>query len=86
MDSGENREEKADMGLRQIQAPLEVFLHLLHVVTSSSFQPSRLPVELLFFVICEGVESTRCQTNPFPMCHLELLHGAASSPGEPIAP
>ena len=39
-DSGENKKEKADMGLKQLQTPPEVFLHFLHVITSSSFQPA----------------------------------------------
>lgn len=37
MVSGESKEEKADVGLKQLQTPPEVFLPLLHVITSSSF-------------------------------------------------
>lgn len=46
MDSGENK-EKANMRLQQLQAPPEVFLHLLHVIASSSFQPACEAVALL---------------------------------------
>lgn len=38
--SAENKLEQADMELKQLQAPSEVFLHLLHVITNYSFQPT----------------------------------------------
>lgn len=38
--SAENKLEQADMELKQFQAPSEVFLHLLHVITNYSFQPT----------------------------------------------
>lgn len=39
IDSGENK-EKAVMGLKQLQSLPEVCLQVLHVITSSSFQPA----------------------------------------------
>jgi len=47
IDSAENKEEQADMGLNQLQTPPEVLLHLLHVITGSSFQPTCGDVALL---------------------------------------
>lgn len=40
MASGENKEPNADVGLKLLQTPPEVFLPLLHVITSSSLQPA----------------------------------------------
>lgn len=43
-------------------------------------------MELLLFLIYEGVDSMWSQTRPFPTCSLELLPSATSAPGEPTAP
>lgn len=47
MGSGENKEQKADVELKELQPPPEVFLHLLRVITSSSFQPTHGAIALL---------------------------------------